>query len=533
MPTAKEIYQMILNLRGTDEQERMNAIDNILIISEALGIKRTIDELIPYLMESASFTETQWISVLNKISEIPLTGATPKQLLRTISTVSLACDMNSRGIREAGIGAVSKMLRDIASGKITPILSKVFTTMVNSESAALKASAITILGNVMDILDVSTQADMFSRYSKLEDDDAVMVRVAWVTAASEIVKHVKGSYVPSLLGTMTKLAGDKSCPICCSIPKFMESFVKKHGQVEKVISLGQKLLEHPNWRVRCEYVMKIGSIYSKDNVDFSSIFEILSTAVNDSEDEVKTAAAENLPFLATLNDIKGSDVTKLFTEFFESTCPHVKTSAVKSLPLFVSHITSEFLGSQLPKMAKDESQEVKITAIEALRSDAIPVSMKVECIKESAKSTDWREKASLAKLIPMIFVDEAVTEFSEVIVQLLFDDAHDVRKEVLGELPRLVFRAGEKIKTHILAALEKNIESDDYQIRQTTVRAVVKGDMWTSSSGKKILEKAAKDCVANVRLVVADALPRTNDFTSILQNLKADDDEEVREAAQM
>lgn len=533
MPTAKEIYQMILNLRGPDEQERTKAIHNLSEISTALGLRRTIDELIPYVMETATFTETQWIDALNQLGTISLEGATPKQYLRTVKNVALACDMDSRGIRAAAVKTVTKMIRDSPSGKTTGILKAVFSFMVETESPALIASALTIMGNVIDLLDFSAQAEMFSAYAKLESNDTVMVRVAWITAASDIVKHMKGSYIPKLLGAMNEFAGDSCCPAGCAIPKFMQVFVEKHGQVDEIMVLGQKLLEHPNWRVRCEYVRNIENIYSKETVDFGGIFKILSAAVEDAEDEVKTAAAEELPFLSTLSGINGNDVTSLLTQFFEAKCPHVKTSAVKSLHLFINHITSEFLGTHLPKMAKDESQEVKITAIEALKSKNIPVDMKIMCIKEAAASPEWREKESVSKLIPLIFVEEEATGFIEVIMRLLFDDAHDVRKAMLKNLANVMFSVGDKFREQLLEAFEKEIESDDYQIRQTVTNAVVQCRMESTSSGTNIITKAARDAVANVRLVAAKVIPRTSAFASLLEELKADKDDDVREAAQM
>jgi hypothetical protein len=277
--------------------------------------------------------------------------------------------------------------------------------------------------------------------------------------------------------------------------------------------------------VRCGFVLALADIFRSRQVPFGVVFPILERAVKDTEDEVVTAAAEQLPFVARLVGIEEGPIRQFFDNCSASKCAHVKATISKSLPLFSDVLPSEFVANCLLRLFQDPAPEVKIAAIESLESPAIPFPTKIECIREAIEKSGWRERNSLVDLVSKIYSPE----FDAVVLQLLFDDACDVRKAMLAELPNLVAQSG-TLRDQLTAAIQEKMAGDDYQFRQTALVAVLKCGLAMTPSGQTILAQGGADPVANVRLALAAALPDLAEFQGLRSRLSNDADEDVRDA---
>ena len=176
-------------------------------------------------------------------------------------------------------------------------------------------------------------------------------------------------------------------------------------------------------------------------------------------------------------------------------------------------------------MTKDQSQEVKITAIESLKSPKVPSDAKLKCLSEASSTNEWREKESIVKLLPELSMDS--NEYNPIIIQMLQDDACAVRKAVISKLSTLAARSNSTLKTDIRPALREMFESNDYQLRQASILAIIKLGLF-DEDGMNILENATKDYVSNVRYVLAENIPKGPKFQPIINILKSDKDEDVR-----
>jgi hypothetical protein len=309
------------------------------------------------------------------------------------------------------------------------------------------------------------------------------------------------------------------------VPKFLVAYMEVSGQVERTLSIGAKLLDSRDWHVRCGFVLALADIFRSQPVPFGVVFPILERAVTDTEDEVVTAAAEQLPFVAGLADIDAGRIRQLFDDCAGSKCAHVKATISKSLPLFADVLPPEFVASFLLRLSQDTAPEVKILAIESLKSSAIPLSTKIDCVREAIEKSEWRERRCLVDLVSKIYSPE----FDAVILELLFDDACDVRMAMLAELPNLV-AASETLRDQLTTDIQEKMAGDDYQLRQTALIAVLKCGLAMTSTGQNVLAQAAADPVSNVKLALAEALPRLPEFQGLRDRLSRDPDEDVRDA---
>ncbi|OHS99071.1 hypothetical protein TRFO_08645 [Tritrichomonas foetus] len=530
--SASEIYQKILDLRTQDEISRVAAIQFIPTIASALGTTRTCDELLPYIVETAIFTEDQWIKVLDAIGKINYAELSEKQINNVFYTICSICEMESRAIREAFIKCFVSIVQKVKPEVVDNVLKQMIITMLEQkESPSIRAAAIAVYANTITKFSPQVKQSLFMKIEAMKEDPAVNVRQSYASSAALMAAHVKGALATNLLTSMSLLASDDSYSVCCEVPKFLISYMKAFNNAQKVFEIGEKLMASKNWRVRCMYVASLSDIFKGQTVEFGPIFNIIENASKDPDDEVQTAAAEELVFLSELQDIDKDKVRELLERLLKSNCSHVKTSTALALPDFVKVLPGDFVCSSLIQLTKDSSQEVKITAIQSLKSPKVPVDVKSKGLEEASNTNEWREKESIVKLLPELTLDTN-NDFLEIVIKMLKDDANKVRRSIIDKLPFLVARKGSNLREEIVPALQEMADGDDYQLRQTAVSAIIKIEKF-DKVGMDILEKASTDPVANVRLVVATSLPRSPQFKPLLNRLASDQDEDVRlEASQ-
>lgn len=531
--SAIEIYKLILDLRSMDSDKCSNSIKYIPTIAKALGPPRTSSELIPYLVETATFNETNWINVLGKVSEIEFEKYTSQQQIASFQILCALCEMESRAIRTSYVECMAKITHRLPEDSCKSVIQPLIQTMLADDSPTIRASAVMLFSETIDVFNAQIKSGIFTSACKdLEKDPVIIVRQSFATSSPKLVDQLKGALATKLYSIMLEFASDPSFSVCCEVPKFLIQYMKTNGNIDKVKEIGEKLSKSNNWRVRCMYIASLTSIFQGSNAEFKDIFPIIENAANDTEDEVKTAAAEQLPLVVVLKGVQEAkkQVQGLIERLISSPCPHVKTSAVNALPLFYGIIDNDFITSNLIKLSVGDSREVTITALESLKSPKIPYQTKLKCLAEGSSTTEWREKYSLAQVLPQIASEgDSDNELVEIVAKLLKDDAHDVRQIMLSELNSLNRQNGNKLAKLLLPTLKECINSDDYQLRQMSLTAIINLELY-DNEGMKILEQGVKDSVSNVRIRLARACVSSfnkKGITNIIAKLKNDSDEDV------
>ena len=202
------------------------------------------------------------------------------------------------------------------------------------------------------------------------------------------------------------------------------------------------------------------------------------------------------------------------------------------MPLFSNSLGFDFVTSHLLDLIPDPSREVKLAAIESLKSKEIATETALECILTLVKSQHKcliREKQKIIEIIlTVIRPQDNSKDIYKLINQLVFllltDGTYDVRIAMVKNLPLLIKNLGNDWFNNDIVPIIKEIsEDEDYKIRQTAIRAVISCELF-NQIGFEILYNAAKDPVSNVRLVVAKYTPRNNQILlSALKNLPDDD----------
>jgi HEAT repeat protein len=440
--------------------------------------------------------------------------------------------MESTALRTIGIESVSSIVLGVPQNVAVAVLQPILKGMLESVgSAAMRGAGILLFAETIQIMPSQVQGGLFRATRALATDPSVRVRRSFAQACSKFVHHLKGAFAATLLSSVTTFADDDCFLVCSPVPQFLVEYVKVSGNVDSALKIGEKLLGSPHWETRCEYVKELSSIFGGQTIAFSRLYPILATAVMDPELEVRIAGAEQLPLFATLQDIDTEQITNVFASLLSNSSPHVKTSTAKALPLFAKSLRPDFIANSLLEMTKDGPTEVRITAVDALKSPHIPIPVKIECIQQALTSTQWRERDSLVSVVSDIYTAKEGPGFLPVITQLLFDDACDVRKAMLAQLPGLLAKGKSDLENRLLEEIRSKIQESDYQMRQTALVIILKTDLKASAFGREVIERAIEDPVANVRLSLALNIPKGRGWEKAVSRLRQDADEDVRDAA--
>ncbi|KAH0796004.1 HEAT repeat family protein [Histomonas meleagridis] len=419
------------------------------------------------------------------------------------------------------------LAKNIKAEQISEILNP-FLTKILGKRPVVRAAGIAVYANVISLISTQLKSTIFESLAKNINKEPIIVRQSFTASCPLIIPYLDDNQISTLLSIISIMAEDDCFSVSCEIPNALAKYLEQHSDIEQVLKIGDKLLNSKNWRVKCTYIDSVSDIFKGHSIEFGMIYPILKKVVFslvEEEDEVKTAAAQQMHFLSTLQNVEANKIKILFKNFFSAHCPHIKTAAISQLPYYVGILDNDYIINQFKGLVKDSSEEVKIAAIETLQSERIPTDIKLHCIEISSDSIQWREKDEIVRLLPQLS-GVPDKKFDSSFMQLLFDDAFNVRKAALELLPNLISQRKESFKSMLMRRLWSSMDGDDYQLRQTAVLAVIKGNLF-DKDGIEILKQAAEDEIPNVRLTLAMNIPRDEKFADIIAKLKKDSDEDV------
>lgn len=529
--TPDAVYQAILNIRSRDSSKRSEAIPLIPYIAKYLGADRTTQELIPYITESPNLTEDMWVEALRSIAKIDIRSYNSDQINRLLKELRVIAELESHSIRKVFIECICTIFYVLDQEIQNDIFYDFLEYLLTNEWTPSKVSGIYIYAALGKDIPKPIFEKFFKIYIDSRDEDSVFVKKTMIISGQMLMRTLSPADTNELLSVVQSFVEDKSASITCEIPKFLVKYVHHTKQIDKIHETIPLLLESQNWRVRCATFVCFTDIFKESHEQANNLLTYFEKAVEDADNEVRTAASQQLSFISTLNNVDVNRAKALVKNFLNDRCQHVRTSVVTILPHFAQLCGVEFVTSHLLDLIADQSSEVKIAAIEALKSSEIPRETAIDCITTIAEnSKQWREKKCLTDLLTEIIHDKPLKNLGNLIKLLLTDDASDVRMSMIEKLPFLISKFGmEWARKALIPVFIEASNDEDYKLRQMAVIAIVKTNLLEIKECMEIVEKAASDEVCNVRLIVAKSIPRK--YTKIIKKLEHDQDPDVCEQA--
>lgn len=536
--TNAEIYQSILNIRNLKPEVRLASLQLIQTVFKSLGPERSTTEYLPYLLNTPCYTEKDWALILDNISKIDISQFQISEIRRLLNEIKFLSELDSKVVRNAFsncIGSFAKLNNDDINDKLIP---EFVDELLKTEWDLSQMAALSIIPKILYHISYNITKQLLKSALSLCESETSLVRYSFVKMSSEIVGMLNEPEAIQLFESILTLLDDFSISILCEISTFFINYVQRLQEKYKdTIEPLHKLLKHSSWRVRCTTINSLKSIFQNVKVTFDEFYQFLQIGASDNEDEVRMAACQQLPFVSKMRNIDTNKMKEMIEKFSKDTNQHCRTTIASSLPLFSNSLGFDFVTSHLLDLIPDPSREVKLAAIESLKSKEIARETALECIITLIKSQHkylWREKQKIIEIIltvikPQDNSKDIYKSFTQLTSLLLNDGAYDVRVSMVENLPYLKKNLGDDwFKNDVVPIIKKAADDEDYKIRQTAVRAVISCELF-NPNGFEILYNAAKDNVSNVRLVVAKYTPRN--YQNILSPLKDDPDEDVAELA--
>ena len=526
-PNVQFLHQQILDLRSKDTDKRKAATAYIPAICSALGQRRTVEEFVTYITETTGNTEEQWINVLCNLGRVDFSRYNERMFGAFLSGVRVLSELDSKRTRTAFVSTVCQACLSVDASVRDAVIPPFLKKMVEDEWWPVQATGFAILAKVS--YPKEGVVELFT-----VEDGSFVVRKEMVNAACSVVVAIGEEDIEALFEVMEKFAGDESVSVVCEVPRFLVKYVERTGDLDKAVGIGATLMKNENWRVRCAWILSLSSLFDKVRDKCEKMVDSMIAALKDDMEEVRTAVAEQMAFLATV-DISGYEdkVKQLISVLVTAKGQHTRASIANCLPEFGEKLDIDLIAGYLIDFVADSSREVKLAAIESITRSQIPLATAIDCLTTLAKSTkEWREKVDIADVIPIMVTDDVDGSlFTGLIRMLLLDDSFDVRMGMIKKLPELANSFGEDWKQKaIIPILNDAINDEDYIMRQMAIHAIAEFATY-SPAELAIINKAVDDKVSNVRFVVAKYLPRS--YKDILTKLRNDPDEDVRDIARL
>lgn len=536
--TNAEIYQSILDIRSLKPEVRMASLQLIQTIFKTLGPERSTTEYLPYLLNTPRYTEKDWVLILENISKIDISQFQISEVRRLLNEIKFLSELDSKIVRNAFsncIGSFAQYNNDEINETLIPDFVE---ELLKVEWDLSQMAALSIIPKIIYHLSNNITKRLLESALPLCESETTIVRYSFIKMCAEVVGGLNEPEAVKLFETVLTMIDDLSISILCEIPTFFINYVQRlQERYKDTFEPMKELLKHLSWRVRCTTINSMKSLFQNIKVTFDEFYQFLQIGAKDQEEEVRMATCQQLSFISKMRDINTQKMKEMIDIFSKDPNQHCRTTIASSLPLFSNTLGFEFVASHLLDLIPDPSREVKLAAIESLKSKKIATETALQCILTLVKTQHkcmWREKQKVIEIILTVIKPNGNSNdiyglINQLVSFLLTDGAYDVRIAMAENLPLLRKNLGDDwFNKDIIPVIKLLSDDEDYKIRQTAIRTVISCELF-NPAGFEILYKAAKDTVSNVRLVVAKYTPRN--YQNILSPLKNDPDEDVAELA--
>lgn len=535
--TNSEIYNLITNIRSSKPEIRKLSIDSIPVICQRLGVKRSNSEFFPYLLNTTNFTEFEWTNVVKNFAQIDFSDFPLSDLTTFFTQTEFISEIDSKTVRHSYTDLIHFFYLMEIPG-IQDFIFEYVIKFLNAEWQPTQLTGLLVIPKIFNQLSVNAQKSLFDSLLEFHESENINARILYIKACTSIISHLDEAESDNIFETILSLLEDPSTFVINEIPVFLVNYAQIFSKVQEIINPMNSLVNYTNWRIRFSSIYSLKSLFQNVSVPFDVFYPFLESASRDSENEIRIAVCELLPSVLRMKNVDSKKLQGLINSLIKDTNHHCRTSIASSLPLFANCLGYEFVTSHLLDLIPDSSREVKLAAIDSLKSKEIARVTALECILTLIKSKHqylWREKQNIVDIIPSFIETKSekaqdTPHFIELIKLLLNDGADNVRMEMIKIFPLLRKELGnEWFQNRIYPIIEAASKDLDYQIRGTAVKTIITCNIY-DDFGLRIISDAAQDEVSNVRLIVAKYIPRS--YKTILEQLQKDSDPDVSELAQ-
>ena len=519
-----EIRAMISSIRSEDKNARMHALSNLHVVAQALGPDRTRNELIPYTIETTDHDENALRRIAKELGVMLKEVGGAKHVSSLTKPLRFLCESEDPRVSKPAITSLVKIGNELSKDELKEVYAPLIRELCEDGWHPLRCAGAVVLCELYGKMHDAVKTALVPILTALANDQMVLVRKSLALSIPKLLRSAK-SVPDTLVPVLKSLAADKSAAVAIEVPECL--IVLGELKPELALSLSETLFTSEIWQARAVLVSSLDKIFAK-NPPKTFLKDVATTASTDTASSVVRASiARQVTFIYNSGCFDRPDDFAQFVSVLITDAEASVRTAVASAIAGMPHDLAESIDGWLGALLNDDELDVKMAALQSVAATGIGITAAANDLSELIRFTGWRVKKGIAELTPKIAATLEAAAFNKeilpIVKALLNDEAADVRTAMITALPPLVAKFGTKWRdaelTKIINAL---FDSPDYMLRKSAISAIVVLDM--TKEFNSVIEKAVKDPVPNVRMVLARELPRNS---KVLATLAKDSDPDV------
>jgi serine/threonine-protein phosphatase 2A regulatory subunit A len=569
-------------VRNEDAAIKINAMSNVNLIASALGPKRTVEELIPFLAQAVKeeplcndeeflFTLAKQYAVLSTfmdnrddllIAPLEWLAAQEETVIRDEAVISL-CQIADKN-------------PSLAGDYVVPVLNRLAT---KQDSFTARVSACSLCATAYKYANEEQRPNLRKAYTTLCADDTPMVRRAAANKLKDIVQVcAKADLVADMMPVYKQLSKEDTQDTirvaCVNTTLVIAKMLNPEENRTHTVPVITEMASDRSWRVRLTIARQFDQLCAAfgPEITNSDLMGCFVSLLKDCEQEVRKEAVRIIE--PCLNGEKAAftgqqiqnDVIPLFAALGLDPAQTVRAALAQVLgpvsKIVGRDVTQRQLLSLMSDLMKDEFHDVRLNIVshtglicEVLSVDGLVHSL-FSTIQSLTMDNHWRIRQSVVEQVPILArlfgVEMFQSKLESLFLASLRDSVHSVRVAGIQNL-RLVaecFGASWTVEHLLPKIVEQYSQSAGYANRVTTLSVLPQvAHVMTADQIVQfivpLLIKATKDSVPNVRFsacrmlieIMEQKTINASSITSVikpmLQELEHDPDIDVQYYAQI
>jgi len=457
------------HLKNDDHNQRLNSIRNLDTIGEALGVERTIEELLPYLteiIEEGDDEDEIYLAYAEMLGNFVHRCGGIQSAHHLLPPLENLCLVEEANVREKAIESLSAIGNEFSADQHEKYFIPMIKRLAGGDWYSARISACGLVVIPYDKVNDTIQQELKSTFKELGEDDTPMVRRAAAKNIGTFALKVENDYFRSiLLPLFENLARDQQDSVrlyCLDNATKIAKLLTMEEFREELLPIVVTCAKDPRaWRVRFAVADHIASFAEEvdDPQSRQEFMEVMLILFKDTEAEVRSSAVCNLPKFSLCYD-KQEIIEKIIPQFSvlsQDTSQHVKGAFVEILCKMAEILGEDdsithIVPTVMHMMNKDEILEVRVSLLENLGMINTVLGSEncinhiVPLLKEYSEDKQWRVKLSIVQVIPqiaeLVSESEFETHLSPIILNLMTDSVFSVRKTTLEIFLELASKFG-------------------------------------------------------------------------------------------
>jgi len=524
------------DLKDEDHEQVVASVNRVGIIALALGPERVRKDLVPFLQDYVSSTDSDEVhaAIAAQLGDfVPYCGG-PEQASVLLNFFEHLCSLEETLIRTAAVQSFQKVITQLPKKETIAKVFPMIKRLANGEWFTTRVSACGLFAATYPALPEDLQAELRSVFNNLCNDDTPMVRKAAYTCLSDFAHVIQKEHIKSDIMPMVKALSEDdldtmrifTIDCCASISNALDP----SEFAVFVLPLIEAIHDDGSWRVRQQLVKSLETLCKNAGEEIASnkLLPLYCKLLQDTEVQVRITSTKLIDKIAP--HCKSGLLTHLTPclEYMASDQNEKVRTAFSQAVIglcsaFGPEASQKLLVPIVQQLAKDELPDVRnniISRVDLLGQclgNEQAVDTILPTLLELSKDPKWRVRMEVvgkaSSLGKQMGVDIFEKKLMPIVISGLSDHVFSIRERACEQVCALVATFGdawavEKLFPPTFAVFDR---STNYLHRMT---ALLIASNMSNVVKPAVIEKhllplvlsACKDDVANVRFAAAKTL---------------------------